>query len=238
MKICHSQVTFQNSRANSIWAFMHLLLAPKLSLSELESWSITVYLKATFTLVQSSTGHQILEIFLPLRQFKEKLFVSLQGPNTMRIQTLCSKSTKFSSLVTLSNLINQFLFDSSRIENFQNHSTAFFKISLSMSKSLVMMITILESKQILHCSTFQVVRLSAAGTKTTFHWNQKQIQQHLKRTSSVKSLTHTTKSVQSLTALPANPRTKNSKDNKPSSKTLLFLLHHPHLILKSFSHAY
>ena len=130
---------------------------------------LSVYLKVTFILVPLSMGHQTPEIFLLLRLSKEKPFVSLQGLSTMHIRTLCSKSTAFSSLVTLSNLINQFLFVSSRMENFLNHFIASSKTSPSMSRSLEMMITILESQQILHCSISQVLRLLVAGTKITSH---------------------------------------------------------------------
>ena len=153
--------------------------------------------------------------------FKEKPFVSSQGQSTMHIQTLCSENTTFSSLVTLYNLTNLFLFNSSRIENFLNHLMASFKTSLIMSESLGMMITILESQQILHCYISQVLKLFVTGTKTTLHWNQKQIWQYLKRTLSRKSWKHMTKSVQRQTVLPVNPRNRNIKDTKPSFKSIL-----------------
>ena len=94
-------------------------------------------------------------------------FLTLQGQGTMHIRTLCSGSIAFSSLVTSSNLINQFLFASSRMENFLYHFLASSRTSLSMSKNLEMTITISESQQILHCFISQVLRLLAAGTKIT-----------------------------------------------------------------------
>ena len=205
MKTCHFRDTYQSSRANLTLEFMHLQHAPKLSLSEFESWSITVYLKATFILGQLSMGHQTQEISLPLRFSNEKPFASLQGQGTMHIRTLCSGSIAFSSLVTSSNLINQFLFASSRMENFLNHFLASSRTSLSMSKNLEMTITISESQQILHCFISQVLRLLAAGTKITSYWNQRQISQHLKRTLFRQSYDHMTKNVPSQTAMPANP---------------------------------
>ena len=127
---------------------IYALATCNMSLSEFESWSITVYLKATFILGQSSMGHQTQEISLPLRFSKEKPFASLQGQGTMHIRTLCSGSIAFSSLVTSSNLINQFLFASSRMENFLNHFLASSRTSLSMSKNLEIVFIILVSQAI------------------------------------------------------------------------------------------
>ena len=93
--------------------------------------------------------------------------------NAKQAKSLPHLILKSSSLVTSYNLINLSLSDSSRMENFLSHLMASLLTSLSMSKSLEMMITILESKQILHCSISQVVRLFEAGIKTTFHLKQK-----------------------------------------------------------------
>ena len=133
----------------------------------------------------------------------------------MHTLTHCSKSTKFSRLVTSYSWTNPSLWDISKMVNFLILLVVSFKIFRSMSKSPEMMTTTFKGNQILRCLTFPAVKSFVVGTKITSPWNQKQMWQHLKRTLSRKSLILMKKSVPNQTAMHVETESDHIKKTKP-----------------------
>ena len=164
----------------------------------------------------------------------------------MHTPTHCSKSTKFSSLVTSYSWINPFLWDNLKMVNFLILSVVSFMIFLSTSKSPEMMTTTFKGNQKLHCFIFPAVKSFVVGTRITFLWNQKQMWQHLKRASFRKSLILMKKSVPNQTAMHVETNFDCIQKTKPPTISFYSIsaspsfptFTHPNLLLNPIPNLY